>query len=797
MYVKSEPKCEFDMTVEMIDVESDLLREELFGSGNISSDSKMTDPKDLDCFKKFLEELGNSNFLSDVSESNSEDDLINKLTQDLEIPMALDDLDPVSSSSSVSSWSPENESSFNNFQGFTPDDIVARQFLKDEGSDISGKELTQVLYPNLVVSEDTGQMGSSEEMLFFKQEPGSPHLTTVQPLPEEREDLWELLFCDVKPNIKNLDTPPITPPQSTDGSPPHSPQPLAPQSHSPPPISNTIILPPQQQHEMVQLDSPTHTTTQPIKVVTITTNGRTTGQGNLKGGRISKTMKIQPKRISNVTCQPQVISIVNTTNGTKLTLPKNGQTPAASPTVTTIGNGTSIRQTVQVKAGVDGLKLPPTNVMSSPVPQPPPITTIITPQVTPGMINQTTSSSNYTPLAPALNPSMKQDTLTDLKAFKRQQRMIKNRESASLSRKKKKEYLTTLENQIAEVKNENDRLKQENSSMRQRIALLEAECSTLRKVTGRAPSTKTTTALFALLFLVTLNFVPFMGLLSSNQANLNIPNSGGVSNTRNEARFHHRSLLWTEKEMSTEDHSSFSGNSSSMCPMLNASESIRLDKLLSFWFEHKMGGDKDKLLATKIKNQEESKGQPQPKVEKINKAKSKVKQNALASPSQPFLPRQVYRYIYRTETPQASSMEGEASAVMPSVPPRLNSFLDAIQRREDTYYVVSFSPDHLLVPATTRNDTLRPRMSLLLPHFSLNGTVTPPPNHIAMMQIDCEVMDTRLVHISKNVVPQHLNADVTSAHQSFRNASHTPEEPHKERKNFKKGRRIVPHTPVV
>lgn len=50
------------------------------------------------------------------------------------------------------------------------------------------------------------------------------------------------------------------------------------------------------------------------------------------------------------------------------------------------------------------------------------------------------------------------------------------------------------------------------------------------------------------------------------------------------------------------------------------------------------------------------------------------------------------------------------------------AFFEAIQRKDDTFYVVSFSGDHLLLPATEHNATIRPRMSLLLPAMPLNGT---------------------------------------------------------------------------
>jgi hypothetical protein len=49
------------------------------------------------------------------------------------------------------------------------------------------------------------------------------------------------------------------------------------------------------------------------------------------------------------------------------------------------------------------------------------------------------------------------------------------------------------------------------------------------------------------------------------------------------------------------------------------------------------------------------------------------------------------------------------------------AFFEAINRRDDTFYVVSFTGDHLLVPAVAHNKTVRPKMSLVLPALPFNG----------------------------------------------------------------------------
>ena len=61
----------------------------------------------------------------------------------------------------------------------------------------------------------------------------------------------------------------------------------------------------------------------------------------------------------------------------------------------------------------------------------------------------------------------------------------------------------------------------------------------------------------------------------------------------------------------------------------------------------------------------------------------------------------------------------------------------------------------------------------------------PPANHVAMMQIDCEVINTSLVHISEDAIPVHLNVRMKSeAGSATKAASNSTLERNDSRKPF-------------
>jgi hypothetical protein len=85
----------------------------------------------------------------------------------------------------------------------------------------------------------------------------------------------------------------------------------------------------------------------------------------------------------------------------------------------------------------------------------------------------------------------------------------------------------------------------------------------------------------------------------------------------------------------------------------------------------------------------------------------------------------------------------------------------------------------LILPAIVTNQTQRPKLSLILPasltHLNsmLNSfeyissifmilleSIHPPANHVPMIQIDCEVEDTKLVFVKLGHIPSFYRHDL-------------------------------------
>jgi len=375
----------------------------------------------------------------------------------------------------------------------------------------------------------------------------------------------------------------------------------------------------------------------------------------------------------------------------------------------------------------------------------------------------------------------------DQRNVKRQQRMIKNRESACISRKKKKEYVTSLEEQIHLLSTENTRLQAENNNLKSKLRHLESDKKLWTESVLNSTKAKKVTAVFALMFMVSLNFnalgslrngIPQEEVTILKKFPTHFPRTDDIVEGPG------RSLLWVDEDAVVEDDvgkvefpANFTGfgKPPPMCPMLfNQSESMRLESELRGWFNVDMPHKGHKVL----KRRPDFTSKPPRRSFKSEVKPKKPIGQFLKTPLQSLTGSRYHMLIE-----ESAQSEKNSVSVLDSAPINtFASFFQAIERRDDTFYVVSFSGDHLLVPATNHSQSNRPRMSLLLPalQMSLNESHRGPPGSIAMMKIDCEVMNTQLLHVQEDAIPLHMAANLKtenisgeskSKHKEFKSSS--------------------------
>ncbi|KAJ0180994.1 hypothetical protein K1T71_003079 [Dendrolimus kikuchii] len=361
-------------------------------------------------------------------------------------------------------------------------------------------------------------------------------------------------------------------------------------------------------------------------------------------------------------------------------------------------------------------------------------------------------------------------TEAEIKAFKKQQRMIKNRESAIQSRQKKKEYVTALEQQLLEAHQEIARLRLENKLLRDQLDSGGKGRKKPRLEASILIPKKNIAVILAMVFMVSLNW---------NVLGWNTKSFIGPSNSHSGTRH----LLWTEEnniDLASENDQLGNGTYAADCQnvtlkdslRINQTESIRIAGELNRW----IGGGKTLNWTYNVPRR---KRQVYINEEKIDgglletyKLFNKFNLDTLIdfpntrSPSRNIREKAKLRRLRRNREEEFPDNDVIDYQSIYQKPLRVvddfiddfgewNALLQALHRRDDTFYVVGVGKgEHLLLPAVSHNVTRPPKMALILPAKIGNDSMK--NDHVTLMQIDCSVVNTTLVKLKSEALRKNL-----------------------------------------
>ncbi|KAL7051068.1 hypothetical protein ACKWTF_004314 [Chironomus riparius] len=331
------------------------------------------------------------------------------------------------------------------------------------------------------------------------------------------------------------------------------------------------------------------------------------------------------------------------------------------------------------------------------------------------------------------------------KALIKQARLIRNRESALISRKKKKDYLQNLEIEVNSLRKENDMLKEENSLLKARLkGYSNFTCRCASTITRKLPN-RNASLMLALIFMIGFNVIPLFGniFLSTNSIKKPAAQPSSVFSARHLLYANFTTTANSSVKVDVEDKIPLYFNQTNLIRKANI-ENIRSwipqpdlyngtvnnDQFLADPFQDKLAKMHEKSHHQMLKHS---------RIKKKPTIKKKVSQER-------------NRNLDNIQFYDTSFF-------------KLHEFFEEINRKEDTFYLFSFKSDHLLLPAIDypQNFSQIIKMNLIMPR-SNNESLS--SDKITMMQIETIILNTSLIQITEKSIPGEFKAPYSNSTQT-------------------------------
>lgn len=289
----------------------------------------------------------------------------------------------------------------------------------------------------------------------------------------------------------------------------------------------------------------------------------------------------------------------------------------------------------------------------------------------------------------------KSNSPTD-KALIKRNRLIRNRESALESRRKKKEYLQNLEVEVTHLRKENHFLKEENSILQAKLKHYSSfTCRCVTTLSSKL-STKNASLLFALVFMVGFNIIPITNMLTAT-------NSIKKSISKPNVEFQSRHLLFSNNT---------TGDSN-----LTAADYAELDQdsQVPLYFNQT-----NLIRKSNIENIRRWIHMPEFINATLNDFNFADSENKLAKMHEKSQLTTKHVKMKKKLPKKKKSIENKKNNIPLQLDAdffKLHEFFDQINRKEDTFYLFSFKADHLLLPAIDypQNFSQIIKMNLIMP----------------------------------------------------------------------------------